>query len=94
MYIKDVISRLIQVPGTWLCTICNQTDHVAQQCALAFFHPEPPIGGSGTAGHGRLAGPQLNPASLSPYRREISHNICTSWNRERCTYPGKCKVIT
>ena len=49
------------------CTTCNQTDHVAQQCALTFFRPEPPIGGLGTVGHGRLAGPQLKPAGLSPY---------------------------
>lgn len=93
----DIINQGIQastiINQGLYCTICNQTDHLAQQCALSFF--QPPLSSQGplpnglvaTTGHGRQK-PRSTNQSL--YHREFALNICISWNKGRCAFPSNC----
>ena len=57
------------------CTLCHGVDHTRPQCALAYLHP-PPV--------------RSLPAAYPPGIRRRQDNICFSWNRGTCTYPGTC----
>ena len=61
------------------CTLCREVDHSRAQCALACL--EPPTTTSG-------AQPTR---SSRPYntRRRLD-NICISWNKGNCIFPGQC----
>ncbi len=66
--------------GGTLCTICREPDHNASQCALAIMQ-QPLLSVQGN--------PSRNPAR--PSRRfESGQNICASWNRGPCAFPGVC----
>ncbi len=66
--------------GGALCTICREPDHTASQCALAIMQ-QPLL--SSQYNFSR------NPAR-PPHRPESAQNICASWNRGPCAFPGVC----
>lgn len=74
------------------CNTCNQTDHTTNQCALSFFQP-PASMEQGVTPPSQPSGPEKYRTKASrsgPYRREMVNNICISWNKGRCHFPGKC----
>ncbi len=60
------------------CTLCRMVDHTRAQCALAYL--EPPIPSTLAAAH-----PQG-----TRRRSRAGVNICVSWNRGSCVFPGQC----
>ena len=60
--------------GTQFCTLCREVDHARAQCALLCLNPPPP----------------RPPITSTPTTRRRSENICMSWNRGSCIFPGKC----
>ena len=60
--------------GALFCTLCRDVDHTRTQCALLCLHPP-------TA---------RAPTTTSPVSRRRSDNICMSWNRGACIFPGNC----
>ena len=72
--------------STLLCSICRKPDHTAGQCALSYL--QPPTGTS------NAPGPSVwPPGPRAPLRRqpESMMNICVSWNKGHCTFPGTCR---
>ena len=72
--------------STLLCSICREPDHTAGQCALSYL--QPPTGTS------NAPGPSVwPPGPRAPLRRqpESMMNICVSWNKGHCTFPGTCR---
>ena len=60
------------------CTLCREVDHSRAQCALACLQPV-------------NMGPPADPRLSSTRRRpETALNICISWNRGACIFPGQC----
>lgn len=59
---------------TLFCTLCREVDHTRAQCALQCLNPPMPRSAS----------------TFTPAARRRSDNICLSWNRGACTYPGYC----
>lgn len=68
------------------CTLCRETDHTAERCALSYLQgplPQRPPTISPS--------PHARPGYQPPRRRpESLSRICVSWNRGSCTYPGAC----
>ena len=60
--------------GAMFCTLCREVDHTWAQCALLCLHPP-------------TARP---PTPLATTTRRKSDNICISWNRGSCIFPGNC----
>ena len=56
------------------CTLCREVDHTRAQCALTYLQPPP-----------RGATTSVNSAN----RRKLP-NICMSWNKGACIFPGNC----
>ena len=89
LHIAYVIARA-DTPVT-PCTLCNETDHTTEDCALASSQPP-------TRGTPRRSLPLSRPFSprftkrLAPYSPPTPRRvaICTSWNRGRCAFPGTC----
>ena len=63
--------------GTF-CTICQECDHSANQCALAPLQQQ--VRGSG--------GFPVSTQNRPPRRPESLARICVSWNKGRCTVSG------
>lgn len=63
------------------CNLCRGADHAQGQCALSFLNPATPI--AQTANRTLRAGIMRN-------RPETAQNICISWNRGSCVFPGQC----
>ena len=60
--------------GTLFCTLCRGVDHTRAQCALLSLHP-----------------PTIRTTTIPTAGiRRRSDNICTSWNRGACMFPGTC----
>ena len=59
-------------------TLCREVDHSRAQCALACLQP---------VSTGTPADPR--PSSIRR-RPETALNICISWNRGACIFPGQC----
>ena len=55
-------------------TLCREVDHTRVQCALLCLNPP-------TA---------RAPITSGPNTRRRSDNICMSWNRVSCIFPGNC----
>ena len=73
--------------STLLCSIRREPDHTALQCALSYIQP-PTVTSN-------APGPSfLSPGPRAPLRRwpESLANICVSWNKGRCTFPGMCRL--
>ena len=64
------------MPGSF-CTLCREVDHTRAQCALLCL--EPPSAQS-------VRPPRPN----VPRRPDAGLNVCISWNRGRCIFPGQC----
>ena len=60
--------------GAMFCTLCRGVDHTRTQCALLSLHPP--------------ANRPPNTPPTTPKRK--SDNICISWNRGLCIFPGIC----
>ena len=60
--------------GAMFCTLCRGVDHTRTQCALLSLHPP--------------ANCPPNTPPTTPKRK--SDNICISWNRGLCIFPGIC----
>lgn len=60
------------------CTLCRGVDHTRPQCALACLQP--------------LPGPRTPTTRSypSPPTRRRPADVCFSWNRGNCLYPGHC----
>ena len=63
--------------GTF-CTLCREVDHSRSQCALTCLQP---------TNQGKPPGDY---SSSSWRRQDPPRNICMSWNKGSCTYPGQC----
>jgi hypothetical protein len=60
--------------GATFCTLCREVDHTRAQCALLCLHP-----------------PAARPLTTLPTTpRRKSDNVCISWNRGSCIFPGTC----
>ena len=67
------------------CTLCHGVDHVRAQCALTYLHP--------TATRSQptsYAATRSSPGSYPAGTRRKSENVCFSWNKGTCVYPGYC----
>lgn len=71
------------------CTSCQQTDHLAHQCAMSFFQPPSSLGPP-LATYSRSSRERPRPGQSSGYRQEFALNICISWNKGQCRYPNSC----
>ena len=88
------------------CTLCQEADHQASQCALAFF--QAPSGYRPTRQELWAPSavwqqpppppstqppplPATQPASRRVMRPETLERICVSWNKGRCVFPGSCQ---
>ena len=60
--------------GALFCTLCREVDHTRAQCALLCLNPPTP----------------RPPTTSTPVPRRKSDNICLSWNRGSCIFPGNC----
>ena len=60
--------------GALFCTLCQEVDHMRAQCALLCLNP--PISRASN--------------TSTPATRRRSENICLSWNRGSCIFPGNC----
>ena len=58
------------------CTLCRGTDHTRPQCALTYLYPQP----LRPPPQQRQAGSRVNQGA----------EICRSWNRGTCIFPGRC----
>ena len=86
-------------PGSF-STLCQEADHLAPQCALAFFQAPLLCSRPARQDHRVQALitqplPLPSPASQLGSRRvirpETIERICVSWNRGRCVFPGSCQ---
>ena len=59
------------------CTLCREVDHSRAQCALVCLEP---------------SAPSVSAASKVTTRSSTQrrYNICISWNRGVCVFPGQC----
>ena len=64
------------------CTLCHGVDHVRAQCALTYLHPS-----TTRSAPGSYAGTQ---SAYPAGTRRKSENVCFSWNKGTCVYPGYC----
>ena len=100
LYAATILSA--RVGPSSFCTLCQEADHQAAQCALAFFHSAPRAQGP-SGGIPQLlqvmqpvgALPPANTGSTTPTTRrairpETLERICVSWNKGRCAFPGGC----
>ena len=72
--------------STLLCSICREPDHTAGQCGLSYF--QPPTGTSNAPGPSVWPPGPRAPLRCQP---ESMTNICVSWNKGYCTFPGTCR---
>ena len=78
------------------CSLCQEADHHAGNCALAFFQA-PPSQCLTQQGHVAAVAQQpqysasLLPAPKWTVRLETLERICVSWNKGRCVFPGACQ---
>ena len=64
-------------------SIYREPDHTAGQCALSYL--QPPTGTS------NASGPSVwPPGPRAPLTAPMT-NICVSWNKWHCTFPGTCR---
>ena len=76
------------------CSICNETDHRADDCTLASLQPKvkgisrPPPAREWALPYPR-PGPSSGRQSFRPQAGQ-SPRICLSWNKGACKYPGAC----
>ena len=63
------------------CNLCRGEDHSQGQCALAGLRPAIPT---------TQASNRSPSVSAARNRPENAHNICISWNRGSCVFPGHC----
>ena len=61
------------------CTLCREVDHTRAQCALSCL--EPPA---------TTTGPPKNVSRGSSVQRRPPANVCISWNKGACVFPGEC----
>ena len=61
--------------GAVFCPLCREVDHTRSQCALQCLHP------SSTA---------WPPTPLGATTRRKTVNVCISWNKGLCIFPGNC----
>ena len=61
--------------GATFCTLCRGVDHTRAQCTLLYLHPP---------------AARLPTTQLTTPRRKSDHNVCISWNRGSCIFPGTC----
>ena len=70
-------STMLGIPpgqGAVFCSLCREVDHTRSQCALQCLHP-----------------PTARPSTpLAPAIRCKTSNVCISWNRGLCIFPGTC----
>ena len=78
------------------CSLCQEADHHASNCALAFFQA-PPSQRPPQQGHvAAVAQPPQYSASVLPtpkrtVRPETLERISVSWNKGCCVFPGSCQ---
>ena len=65
------------------CTLCRGADHTCKDCALAYLYLPTPT----PADHSSLPSPAVQ-ARKASFRGRT--NICKSWNRGQCVFPGNC----
>ena len=76
------------------CSICNEADHRADDCALVSLQPNfkgnsvPPPAREWALPYPR-PGPSSGRPSFRPHAGQ-SPRICLSWNKGACKYPGAC----
>ena len=71
------------------CTLCRESDHTPDQCALSYLYPHPTQ--NTPLALGGVNDQQRSKRQPNQRRRpESLLNICVSWNKGQCIYPGTC----
>ena len=61
--------------GAMFCSLCREVDHTQSQCALQCLHSPS----------------TRSPPPLAATTRRKTVNICISWNKSLCIFPGNCQ---
>ena len=75
---STILGRGMPNAGSF-CTLCRGVDHTRFQCALACLQPS-----------AAPRTPVTRPYPALPPARRKPTDICFSWNRGNCIYPGQC----
>ena len=88
LHSKLVLGQRAIVPPTF-CTICQEPDHSASQCAMAFFEP-PALQSASTNEAVRLSHLHGQGGGFRRPRPETLAFICASWNNGACAFSQNC----
>ena len=81
---STILGRSRSLGGGIYCTLCFESDHRSDQCALNYFQAPP-----GTP-NVSLPTSSGKPRPYPRRRPESALRICVSWNKGRCSFPESC----